>query len=526
MARKKKLRQYVLLPPHGLRSPAPEIPHSAGALFLSLAPVEPTASRVELSDGRSIRVIDSIHVDGAKLVEMTPEMASDLRARAPGLRIVPLVYYYPTLAPKMKVVSRPEPVRTRKGKGEKPTTDPVKRPMVKEATVAAFLTPAITVTIASQADGTPVFGALVVAFTDFDRRVGDQATTNRQGVVNLKLGRASANLERLYIYPKDSYWGSLQTALAIKSGQVIAVDPIDFDYVDGLRYFYGTAADNVGAGVTVGVLDSGIDLNHADLKVQGGENTVTGEQPGDFGDNGGHHGTHVAGIIAARGVREKGMCGLAPGVTLRSYRVFGKGSDQATNFAIAKAIDRAVADGCDLINMSLGGGPQDEATSSAIADARSKGTLVIVAAGNDSRAPVNYPAADPRAIAVSAMGRVGTFPAGAVQTGDIAAPYGTDKKNFIADFSNIGPEIALTSAGVGIVSTVPGGYAVMDGTSMACPAVTGAAARLLSMPSGAAILAMPRVQARSDAMARILLQCAQKLGFGAEYEGQGLPQPN
>jgi hypothetical protein len=61
---------------------------------------------------------------------------------------------------------------------------------------------------------------------------------------------------------------------------------------------------------------------------------------------------------------------------------------------------------------------------------------------------------------------------------------------------------------------------------MACPAVTGAAARLLSMPSGAAILAMPRVQARSDAMARILLQCAQKLGFGAEYEGQGLPQPN
>ena len=150
---------------------------------------------------------------------------------------------------------------------------------------------------------------------------------------------------------------------------------------------------------------------------------------------------------------------------------------------------------------------------------------VTGAAGNDARAPVNYPAADPRAIAVSAMGRVGTFPAGAVQTGDVAAPYGTDKKNFIADFSNIGPEIALTSPGVGIVSTVPGGYAVMDGTSMACPAITGAAARLLSMPANASILAMPRGQARSDAMARILLQCAQRLGFGVEYEGQGLPQP-
>ena len=523
MAKKSKFQQYVLLPPHGLRGAASETPHSAGAFFLSLAVTEPSSSRVELGDGRSIRVIDSIHEDGAKLVEMTPEMASDLRARAPGLRIVPVVYYYPAIAPKMKVASRPKPVRTRKR--QTPTSGPVKRPKVRKAAVAALFAPAISITIASQADSSPVSGALVVAFTDFDGRVGDQGTTNRQGVVNLKLGRATAKLDRLYIYPQDTYWGSLQSGLTITSGQVIRLDPIAFEYVDCLRYFYGIAADAVGAGVKVGVVASGIDLKHPDLSIQGGENTVTGEKPGDFGDNGGGHGTHVAGIIGAHGASGKGMRGVAPGVTLRSYRVFGKGSDQATNFAIAKAIDRAVADGCDLINMSMGGGPKDEATSSAIADARSKGTLVIIAAGNDARAPVNYPAADPRAIAVSAMGRVGTFPDGAVQTGDVAAPYGTDKKNFIADFSNIGPEIALTSAGVGIVSTVPGGYAVMDGTSMACPAITGAAARLLSMPANASILAMPRVQARSDAMARILLQCAQKLGFGAEYEGQGMPQP-
>ena len=524
MAKKSKLQQYVLLPPHGLRSAASETPHSAGAFFLSLAATEPRSSRVELADGRSIRVVDSIHADGAKLVEMTPEMISNMRAQVPGVRIVPVVYYYPAIAPKLKVVTRPKPVRSRKRK--LPTTGPVKRPMVLDAPAAAIFAPSITITIASQADSAPVSGAQVVAFTDFEKRVGDQGTTNRQGVVKLQLGRATAKLDRLYVYPQDSYWGRLESGLTITSGQVIPLDPIAFEYVDCLRCFYGSAADTAGAGVTVGVLDSGIDLKHPDLSIQGGENTVTGEKPGDFGDNGGGHGTHVAGIIGAHGASGKGIRGVAPGVTLRSYRVFGKGSDQATNFAIAKAIDRAVADSCDLINLSLGGGPKDEATSSAIADARAKGTLVIIAAGNDARAPVNYPAADPRAIAVSAMGRVGTFPAGAVQTGDVAAPYGTDKKNFIADFSNIGPEIALTSPGVGIVSTVPGGYAVMDGTSMACPAITGAAARILSMPANASILAMPRGQARSDAMARILLQCAQRLGFGVEYEGQGLPQPN
>jgi subtilisin len=166
---------------------------------------------------------------------------------------------------------------------------------------------------------------------------------------------------------------------------------------------------------------------------------------------------------------------------LRSYRVFGKGAEGASNFSIAKAIDRAVADGCDLINMSLGGGPRDEATHSAIADARAKGALVIVAAGNDGRQPISFPAADSLSLAVSALGRQGTFPDGTTELGDVAPPFGKDKKNFIAAFSNIGPELVLTGPGVGIISTFPGDkYAVLDGTSMACPAVTGAAAKLLS----------------------------------------------
>ena len=86
-----------------------------------------------------------------------------------------------------------------------------------------------------------------------------------------------------------------------------------------------------------------------------------------------------------------------------------------------------------------------------------------------------------------------------------------------------GPKLDLTGPGVGVLSTVRGGYAPMSGTSMACPAVTGFAAKMLSKPGHRNILNMPRDQARSDAMAQALLQAAKTLGFGPRYEGKGLP---
>jgi len=490
-------QQFVVLPTRGLRATTATSSAALASFLVGLTAVHSVAAAKSfvasagLKMKADFKVLDSIHEDGAKLVEMTADTANDLLASQPGLRIVPVVYYRPALA---------------------------RQEIQGKIKAAAAAVKAVVIVTAA---GRSVRGATVVAFTDFANRAGAQGVTNSRGVVHLALGGA-AKVERLYVYPEKAAWGALRKNVAAGGGIKVALTPIALDFVDGLRQYYGKAPDGAGTGVRVGVVDTGVGP-HRDLMVAGGRNCVFGEGRDDFGDNGAGHGSHVAGIIAARGTPPQGLRGLAPGVTLHSYRVFGKGAKGASNFAIAKAIDRAVTDQCDLINLSLGGGPSDPATQSAVNDARQGGTLVLAATGNDDRGPVNFPAADPLCIAVSALGRKGSFPRGSVDDGAVLGPFGTDPAEFIAAFSNVGPEVKLTGTGVGILSTVPGGYAALSGTSMACPAVAGFAAQLLAqLPN---VLAMPRDQDRSDAIAKALLQAARDRGFPAELQGNGLPLP-
>ena len=128
-----------------------------------------------------------------------------------------------------------------------------------------------------------------------------------------------------------------------------------------------------------------------------------------------------------------------------------------------------------------------------------------------------------RAIAVSALGHEGTFPTDSTEIADIDVRSRQDPMVFLAAFSNIGREIDFAGPGVGIVSTVPGGYAVMSGTSMACPAVSGAAAVVLSQTPN--LLNAPRDMNRSLAVTESLRSVSSSAGFHQQVEGFGLPQP-
>jgi subtilisin len=484
----------VLLPRQGLRAKGTTASPEAQE-FLRMADA-PGPQAVAVDGGQvSVQVIDSIGPDGAKLVELAPEDVLALRAQRPDLRLVPVVYYQPAVAPPQHIESGVT------GKGAAAAAD-------------------ITLQVVSKKGSAPIANAFVVAFVDFKARTGAQGVTDEDGNVSLALGQASIKLQRLYVYPLDAHWSIIKKNLTVKTGTQVVLTPLDLGYTDGLRHFYGNAAEGVGAGVTVGVIDTGV-AAHPDLVIAGGANTVPGEDPKDFGDNGKSHGTHVAGIIAARGTPPTGLRGVAPGVKLMAYRVFGKNQGSASSFAIAKAIDKAVADKCDLVNMSLGGGQPDPVMKAAIDDAWAAGTLCIVAAGNDDRSPISFPAFEDTALAVSATGRKGTFPTSAAAADEVAAPYGTDKNNFIAKFSNVGPQMDLTGPGVSIMSTVPGSYAEISGTSMACPAATGAAARAIA---GTPVIKMKRNARRTEAIVKAVLAAAKPLGFGPTFEGLGISE--
>lgn len=441
-----------------------------------------------------LKVLDSIQENGAKLVEIKENELANFRFSYPGLRIIPEKFYERMVRPFEIVLLKPQ-----------------RAAVAIEATVVVV-----------DAESHPISNAYVVAFTDFAARAGNGGNTNTKGEVKLKL--TSANIERLYVYPEHSFWGYFQSNFVIPNRFRIELSPIDVNYTDVLRHFYDAPSwPAVQSTIKVAVVDTGVGP-HADLIVAGGANTIEGENPTDYADNGEGHGTHVAGIIAANGA----LKGVAAGVEIYSYRVFPK-QGNASNFYIMKAIQRAIADGCDLINLSLGSSEMDEGLVSYIKDAYSHGVLCFAANGNDDRNPVSFPAAYSLCVAVSAMGRKGTFPAKTIQQAIVKAPYGKDAKDFIADFSNVGPETDITAPGVGIISTFPDSrvpgtpsklYAVMDGTSMACPAATGLAARLLTTQPQ--LLSLPRNQHRADEMLKFLARHIQTMGFEAIFEGKGM----
>lgn len=434
---------------------------------------------------------------GPMLVEAPPESLPLLRAMRPGCVLAPLSTY------RLAHVERPVPRKKAK---------------LADAAVSTGL----IVKVVTGAAKRPVAGARVVAFTDFEARDGEQANTKANGRAVLPFAGGNVTLERLFVFPPPGFWHVEMRSMELVSGAEFTLEALDLTVPDALRHFYKTQELTAGEGVRIGVVDSGA-ATHPDLKVKGGACTVFGEDAKDFAD--GHpdgHGTHVCGIIAGRGTAPAGLRGLAPAAELHVFRATPKNSSNLDSFAIATGIEKAVAAGCDLINLSISfdGGPPDAAVQHQIATAWESGCAVIAASGNAGRQPVSFPASESRVLGVSAMGREGTFPDASPQRSGIAGPRGKDSANFVAAFSNIGADLDFTAPGVGVISSVPGGYAPMDGTSMACPAITGAAANLLSRNSK--IVAMERTAARSEAIVKLLGSTARSLGFGPLFEGQGI----
>jgi len=297
--------------------------------------------------------------------------------------------------------------------------------------------------------------------------------------------------------------------------------PNDTRYVDQWHYYESTGGLNLpgawdtstGSGVVVAVLDTGY-RPHADLaaNIVGGYDMIKdtavsndgdardsdAQDPGDWTTAGecytgsaasdsSWHGTHVAGTIAAVTNNASGVAGVAYGAKILPVRVLGKCGGYTSD--IADAITWASGGSVSgaptnayparVVSLSLGGsGSCDTTTQTAIDGARSRGTVVVVAAGNSNANAANYsPASCSGVITVAAVNRSGgrAYYSNYGSVVDIAAPGG--------DMRSASANGILSTLNSG--TTTPGSdtYAYYQGTSMATPHVSGAVALMLARNS-------------------------------------------
>lgn len=191
------------------------------------------------------------------------------------------------------------------------------------------------------------------------------------------------------------------------------------------------------------------------------------------------HGTHVAGIIAAKRNNGLGMDGVADNVQIMAIRAVPDGDEHDKDIALA--IRYAVDNGAKVINMSFGKSfsPEKNWVDDAVRYAESKGVLLVHAAGNDAS---NIDSVDnfPNPLFINKKGKASNWITVGASSDPLAEP---GFKSLTASFSNYGKsEVDVFAPGTKIYSTIPGGntYGNAQGTSMASPVVAGIAAFLMS----------------------------------------------
>ncbi|MGB2808387.1 MAG: S8 family serine peptidase, partial [Sedimentisphaerales bacterium] len=279
-------------------------------------------------------------------------------------------------------------------------------------------------------------------------------------------------------------------------------------------------ASNMGSGVKVAIIDTGIDYTHEDLDYNYKGGIDIGDVDGDPMDDSAiaGHGTHVAGIVAAQ-ANGIGVIGVAPEAHLYAVKVFdsdGIAYDSDVIAGIEWCIvgpdgepDTGDELGIQVINMSIGRSGSSESLKDACDVAYAAEVVLVAAAGNNGNPPgkgdnIIYPAAYDSVIAVAA----------------------TNQDDERARWSSTGPDLELAAPGVSIYSTyIGGGYATMSGTSMASPHVAGVAALVIASGTSGVVEVRAKLQDTADDLGEAGWDSKYGYGLVDADEAAGVPPP-
>lgn len=253
------------------------------------------------------------------------------------------------------------------------------------------------------------------------------------------------------------------------------------------------------ASVIVAIIDSGVDVDHPDLRLVAGYDFGSGDSNPDDNATGAGHGTCCAGVVASM-TNTIGAAGIAAGVSIMPLKVANNAGSMYFS-SIQSALYWAADHGANIVSMSLGAAiSSDSATDTAIAYAYSAGCTVLAATGNENKSTISYPAINANVIGVGAASPCGERKRSSSSSGEVNPGVSTDPNGYTCDGerwwgSNYGTTTANAAGAVDIIAPTilpttdivgSGGYRSGDyepffnGTSCATPYAAGVCALIKS----------------------------------------------
>lgn len=315
-----------------------------------------------------------------------------------------------------------------------------------------------------------------------------QAVTDQSGAARLSLfGGGPDQVQAIYVKPRANHWERLIVApeLSESGTTTLKLRPFSETFPNfandrlvpwSQRLMRLDQPGNMdGAGVRIGLVDSGCDNTQPSLRHVARGKAFTGREGGKRGDTEWTddvlgYGTHSAGILVAA-AGPPGIAGAAPRAELHALKVLpgGRLSD------LLAALDECAERELDLVSLNVGYDEPSELLDHKLRELKRKGIACIAAAAS---AP--FPAVLPSVLAVGAIGKLREFPTDTCHAETLIPELIGHDGLFPATFTGAGPHVALAAPGVAVVSTVPGGHAALDGTGIAAAHVVGLAALILA----------------------------------------------